>query len=122
MYAIGGTLGAYQGDIVWGGAVMFERADLDMDSFLRDLRRTVSDDGILTEYLDVTPLRRTRIVPMGGSLQELTLPRTTAREPLRVLRDTASLFSSALLTAVRQYVQLVLIRRRECSGTGSGPT
>lgn len=70
IYAIGGTLGTYLGDIVWGGAVMFERADLDMDSFLRDLRRSVSDDGLLTEYLDVTPLRRTRIVPMGGSLRD----------------------------------------------------
>jgi hypothetical protein len=70
IYAIGGTLGTYQGDIAWGGAVMFERADIDMDPFLRDLRRSVSDDGILTEYLDVTPLRRTRIVPMGGSLRD----------------------------------------------------
>ena len=70
IYAIGGTLGTYQGNIAWGGAVMFERADVDTDSFLRDLRRSVSDDGILTEYLDVTPLRRTRIVPMGGSLRE----------------------------------------------------
>lgn len=70
IYAIGGTLGTYQGDIVWGGAVMFERTDVDIDSFMRDLRRSVSDDGILTEYLDVTPLRRTRIVPMGGSLRD----------------------------------------------------
>ncbi|WP_425604202.1 glycosyltransferase [Halobellus salinisoli] len=70
IYAIGGTFGTYQGDIVWGGAVMFDRDDIDVDSFLRDLRRSVSDDGILTEYLDVTPLRRTRIVPMGGSLRD----------------------------------------------------
>ncbi|WP_137285505.1 glycosyltransferase [Halorussus salinisoli] len=70
MYAIGGTLGVYVDDIVWGGAVMFERSDLNEAAFLRELQQTVSDDGILTEYLDVTPLRRTRRVPVGGSIRE----------------------------------------------------
>ena len=69
-YAVGGTLGAYAGEKAWGGAVMFERSDLDWDPFLRDLRRTVSDDGLLSEYLDVTPLRRTRTVPVGGTVRE----------------------------------------------------
>ena len=69
IYALGGTFGAYAGNIAWGGAVMFERSDLDVDAFLHDLRRTVSDDGILSEHLDVTPLRRARSVPAGGSLR-----------------------------------------------------
>ncbi|WP_227378895.1 glycosyltransferase [Haladaptatus halobius] len=70
IYAFGGTLGAYAGNIAWAGAVMFDRADLDEAAFLGDLRRSVSDDGILTEYLDVTPLRRTRLVPIGGTVRE----------------------------------------------------
>src|SRR6056297_2066142 len=39
VYALGGTLGTYAGDRAWGGAVMFERDDLDCEAFLRDLRR-----------------------------------------------------------------------------------
>ena len=70
IYAVGGTLGVYAGDIAWGGAVMFERGDLDEKAFLRELRSSVSDDGILSEHLDVTPLRRTRIVPVGGTIRE----------------------------------------------------
>lgn len=69
-YALGGTAGVYAGDNAWAGAVMFERDDLDEDAFLRDLRRTVSDDGLLGERLDVTPLRRTRRVEIGGTSRE----------------------------------------------------
>ncbi|EMA66742.1 glycosyl transferase [Halorubrum kocurii JCM 14978] len=87
-YAIGGTAAVFAGGIAWGGAVVFERDDLhrpgtvsdaaaddgrDADdpeaAFLADLRRTVSDDGTLTEYLDVTAADRTRTVPCGGSLR-----------------------------------------------------
>lgn len=49
---------------------MFERTDLDEGAFLRDLCRSVSDDGILDEHLDVTSLRRTRLVPVGGTVRE----------------------------------------------------
>lgn len=70
IYAIGGTLGVYLGDKAWGGAVLFEREDLAWDAFLADLRRTVSDDGLLSEYLDVTVLRRTRSVAVGGTIPE----------------------------------------------------
>ena len=69
-YALGGTLGAYQSEKAWGGAVMFERQDIDEDAFLHDLRRTVSDDGLLSEYLDVTPLKRVRRVEVGGTIRE----------------------------------------------------
>ncbi|GAA0255739.1 hypothetical protein GCM10009000_085640 [Halobacterium noricense] len=75
-YAFGGTLGVYLGDIVWGGAVMFERTDLNEPAFLGNLQQTISDDGLLTEYLDVTPLRRVRTVPIGGSFRQ-TLERHT---------------------------------------------
>ncbi|WP_458207953.1 glycosyltransferase [Haladaptatus sp. NG-SE-30] len=70
VYALGGTLGAYTSEKAWGGAVMFERDDLDFDAFLRNLHRTVSDDGLLSEYLDVTPLKRTRTVEVGGTIRE----------------------------------------------------
>ena len=68
--AIGGTLGTYANDKAWGGAVMFDHDDLDFDALLRDLRRTVSDDGLLSEYLDVTSLKRIRRVQIGGSIRE----------------------------------------------------
>ena len=119
IYAIGGTLGTYQGDIVWGGAVMFERTDLDMDSFLRDLRRSVSDDGILTEYLDVTPLRRTRIVPMGGSLRDTAERHVRFTKIVRwhdpsgfaVMSAVASLSSvGALLYPIPALILLTLIQ------------
>ena len=70
IYAFGGTFGAYANDKAWAGAVLFERDDVDIDAFLRELRRTVSDDGLLSEYLDVTPLRRVRRVEVGGTIRE----------------------------------------------------
>jgi hypothetical protein len=70
-YALGGTAAVSAGGIAWGGAVVFERGDLrdGQDAFLADLRRTVSDDGTLTEHVDVTAADRTRTVPCGGSLR-----------------------------------------------------
>lgn len=69
-YVSGGSLGTHLGDKAWGGAVMFDREDLDVAAFLDDLRRTVSDDALLSEYLDVTSLSRTRRVPVGGTVRE----------------------------------------------------
>lgn len=71
VYALAGTAGTYLGDVAWGGAVIFERDDLpDEGSFVRDLRRTVSDDGLLTDRVDITPVKRTRRVGIGGSVRE----------------------------------------------------
>ena len=71
-YAIGGTAAVAAGGIAWGGAVVFERSDLrdGEDAFLADLRQTISDDGTLSEHLDVTAADRTRTVPAGGSIRE----------------------------------------------------
>lgn len=69
-YAVGGTLGVYGGAEAWGGGVIFERDDLDLDAFLPALRTTISDDGLLSEYLDVTPVRRVRRVEVGGTIRE----------------------------------------------------
>ena len=71
-YVIGGTLAVSRGGIAWGGAVVFERDDLrdGEAAFLRDLRRTVSDDGTLADHLDVSAADRTRTVAAGGSARE----------------------------------------------------
>lgn len=70
IYAVGGSLGLYLADGIWGGAVIFEREDLDEGAFLADLRRTVSDDGLLSERLAATVRRRPRRVEIGGTLRE----------------------------------------------------
>lgn len=71
VYALAGTAGTYFGDIAWGGAVIFERDDLpDETQFIRDLCRTVSDDGLLTDRVEITPVKRTRRVEIGGSIRD----------------------------------------------------
>ena len=103
-YLCNGTLGVFTNETAWGGAVIFERSDLERPdgrgsgsdrpagrsldstshefgvqqralssetdaeaSLRRGLRRTISDDGLLTQYLDVTSVHRIREVPVGGS-------------------------------------------------------
>ncbi|WP_418285815.1 glycosyltransferase [Halorubrum sp. DTA46] len=70
-YALGGTAAVAVGGIAWGGAVVFERDDFrdGEGAFLADLGRTVSDDGTLSEHVEVTAADRTRTVPAGGSLR-----------------------------------------------------
>ena len=101
-YALGGTLGVYAGDRAWAGAVIFERSDLhpDAESLVRDLRRTVSDDGLLSERLDVTPLRRVRRVTVGGDL------RTTLERHVRFSKIVR--FHSPAGTALNLVVVLFL--------------
>ncbi|XVH33723.1 glycosyltransferase (plasmid) [Haloferacaceae archaeon DSL9] len=71
LYAVGGTAAVYVGNVAWGGAVVFDRADLpDERAFLRELRRAVSDDGLLTDHVDITPVKRIRRVKIGGSVRE----------------------------------------------------
>jgi hypothetical protein len=64
-----GTLGLSRSDTPWGGALVFDRADVDGPAVRRRLRRTVSDDGLLSEHLEVTQRPRLRRVPVGGSLR-----------------------------------------------------
>ncbi len=75
-YVMGATLGLGIVGVPWGGAVIFERDDIDEDAFLSDLRRTVSDDGLLGAYLDVRPVKRVRRVDVGGTVSE-SLERNT---------------------------------------------
>lgn len=69
-HVISGTLAVSLADVPWGGSLVFERDDIDEAAFLADLRRTVSDDGLLMEYVDVTSVDRTRRVEIGGSVRE----------------------------------------------------
>lgn len=39
------------GDWAWGGGVTFAREEIDVDALVADLRRSLSDDGVLTEHL-----------------------------------------------------------------------
>lgn len=68
-YAAGGTAAVAAGTAAWGGALAVGRADLDVNGFLRDLRSTVSDDGLLGDRVDVTPVRRIRRVAVGGDVR-----------------------------------------------------
>lgn len=72
LYAVGVTRGLPTSDLAWGGGVIFERSDLAAgeSALLADLERSMSDDGTLSEHLDVTPLPRTRVVPVGGTMRE----------------------------------------------------
>jgi hypothetical protein len=49
--AVLGSLAIERADRVWGGCVTFTRGDVNLDALVGDLRRTVSDDGLLWEHL-----------------------------------------------------------------------
>jgi len=100
VYTLGGTLGTYIGDHAWGGAVIFDRDDLDEARFLSELRRTISDDGLLGEHIDVTPVRRTREVPVGGTLRQ-TVERHVRFNQIFATHDpTVAKLSFGVLVAV----------------------
>jgi len=69
LYACG-TIALYRSNTAWGGAIIFDRNDLNQRQVCKELRRTVSDDGLLTEHLDITQFWRTRRVPVGGTIRE----------------------------------------------------
>ena len=75
-YVMGATLGLGLIGAPWAGAVIFERSDLDEEAFVADLRKTISDDGLLGAYLDVMPVPRVRRVDVGGTVSE-SLERNT---------------------------------------------
>ena len=110
--AFGGTFLTWLGDVAWGGGVIFERADLDVGAFRRDLTRTVSDDGTLGEHLDVTTVKRVREVPSGGTMRETVerfvrfikltrfhAPGLTAFNLAALIAMVGALFVAPLLTA-----------------------
>lgn len=64
------TLLAKGGHLAWGGAVIFDRADMDEDAFLDDLERTISDDGTLADHVEFEGVNRNRRVEIGGSIRQ----------------------------------------------------
>jgi hypothetical protein len=96
VYMLGGTLGTYLGDHAWGGAVVFDRSDLDVEAFLDELTRTISDDGHLGEHLDVSAVRRTHEVPIGGDTRT-TLERHVRFTKIAASYDTAGIAVGSLL-------------------------
>lgn len=67
-FVVLGSLPMYRWGGVWGGGVSFDRRKLDFDGFLHDLRRTVSDDALLWEYLGevTTTPELVSMVPVDG--------------------------------------------------------
>ena len=63
--------------------IVFERTDINEAAFVENLQRTVSDDGLLMEYLQVTTVDRTRIVPIGGAICETVERQIRWRQILR---------------------------------------
>ncbi|WP_058366085.1 glycosyltransferase [Haloparvum sedimenti] len=99
MNALGGSLSVRAGGIAWAGAVVFDRADLDEAAFHRDLRSAVSDDGTLSEHVDVTPVGRTRRVSAGGNLRA-TLERHVRFVKIVRFHDPRGMVGSTALAAV----------------------
>ncbi|KTG09786.1 hypothetical protein AUR64_09130 [Haloprofundus marisrubri] len=72
--AFGGSFTVVLSNVTWGGGVTFRRDQLDLDAYIADLRRTVSDDGLLWEYLgdEVTTLRSELTpVPVDGDFRSV---------------------------------------------------
>jgi hypothetical protein len=62
-FAVIQTLSMYTGrgtwgDNVWGGGITFTRDDVDVETVIADLRRTVSDDALLSKRLDTIYVAR----------------------------------------------------------------
>lgn len=99
------TLLASAGELAWGGALIFDRRDVDEDALLYDLRRTVSDDGTIADYLDFEGTDRTRRVEIGGTIREtlerharfMQISRRHGRAPWAVLAGVVSLIGVLFL-------------------------
>lgn len=100
LYTVAGTMGPYVGDIAWGGAVIFDRDDLsDPETFGREMRRALSDDGLLSDRADITPVKRVRRVGVGGTLRE-SLERHVRFTKIIRHYDTAATVTNGILGAL----------------------
>lgn len=52
LFAVFASGGLLHGNMPWGGGVTFDRREIDEEAYLRDLRRTLSDDELLAQHLD----------------------------------------------------------------------
>jgi hypothetical protein len=98
-----GSVGQATGGYVWGGGVAFDRTELDEESLLSELRQTVGDDSLLSEYVDdvwadTEHSRRVRVdgAPRNVYHRLVRFGKTAVRfEP----RQTAGLFGVSVLFA-----------------------
>ncbi|SEO86800.1 Glycosyltransferase involved in cell wall bisynthesis [Halogranum amylolyticum] len=104
LVAVSGSLGLYLGGQVWGGCVTFTRDDVDVERLVADLRRTVSDDGLLSARLDdVTAVRAlTEQIRVDGDVDAVRqrLVRFTQTVRFEETSSTAALVGSFLLLAL----------------------
>lgn len=138
LYFVAGSVSVSVLDKAWGGGVIFERSDLDAEcagrplpdvdgatvpnvdadsstddeaAFLRDLQRSISDDGLLAEYLELTAVRRSRRVDVGGGVRETLERHVRWSKVVRVHGGevTAPVGVAATLLAVGLVLQPVLV-------------
>lgn len=99
-----GTRAVASGEYVWGGGVAFDRTRLDETSLLRELRRTVGDDTLLSQYVDDVWADTTHLRPVsvGGSLPAVyhRLARFAKTSALFSPVETAVLLAVALLFTI----------------------
>lgn len=104
LVAMSGSLGLYLGGQVWGGCVTFTRDDVDVERLVADLRRTVSDDGLLSARLDdVTAVRSlTEQIRVDGDVDAVRqrLVRFTQTVRFEETSSTPALVGSVLLLAL----------------------
>lgn len=67
------TYDVLSGSHVWGGGVAFDRTTIDEELFLRELRQTVGDDILLSEYLTDSWVDRNHVrrVEVPGDVQNI---------------------------------------------------
>ncbi|ELZ00665.1 glycosyltransferase [Natrialba aegyptia] len=102
IYAFGGSLTVQLEGKSWAGGVMFDRSDVDVESLIEGLRHTVSDDGLLSEYIEFTTLRRTRSVNIGGTFRT-TLERHTRFSQLAWHYDKKNMVAILLISTITTF-------------------
>lgn len=70
--AVGAVLTTLLNTTAWGGTMAFRRAEIDLEEYTSDLRRTVSDDAILTQRAEGIRSVRTMIpeMPVSGTASD----------------------------------------------------
>ena len=97
---------AAAGLMAWGGAVIFDRDDVDEESLLGDLQRTINDDATLGEHVDFTGSDRLRTVEIGGTVRE-SLERHTRFMQASLRHGRWGWVGLALLTSILGVVCLL---------------
>ncbi len=72
VFMLSATYDILSGSHVWGGGVAFDRTEIDEVQFLRELRQTVGNDSLLTEYLDTPWVDRDHVreVEESGDIRD----------------------------------------------------